>query len=146
MHRRGGLRSHSGMVSSGWEVSTVRLLWNIRRGWTLHHSVSRRQSRRFHGTLIRRVACGSLGSARAISGRGTDLTPGPESLPSAGANHGGRLSTGVGLKWGGAAGASCRCAAAGEVEGICGRGLLRLELGGGVQDFYRACGLGGVEG
>ena len=63
------------------------------------------------------MVCGSLGSARTIYGRGTGLIPGPESMPSAGANHGGRLSTGIGSKWGGKAGASCRCAAAGEVEG-----------------------------
>ena len=63
------------------------------------------------------MACGSPGCARSISGRGTGLTPGPESLPLAGANHGGRLSIGTGPKWGGAAGASCRFAAAGEVEG-----------------------------
>ena len=49
------------------------------------------------------MACYSPGSALAISYRGTGLTPGPESLPSAGANHGGRLSTGTRLKWGGVA-------------------------------------------
>ena len=38
------------------------------------------------------MVCGSLGSARAISGRGTGLNPGPESMPSAHANHGGRLA------------------------------------------------------
>ena len=42
------------------------------------------------------MACGSPRSARAISCKGTDLNPGPESMPSAGANHGGRLSTGTG--------------------------------------------------
>ena len=39
------------------------------------------------------MACGSPGCARAISGKGTGLSPGPESLPSVGANHGGRLAT-----------------------------------------------------
>ena len=34
---------------------------------------------------------GSPGCARAISGRGTGLTPGPGSMPSTGANHGGSL-------------------------------------------------------
>ena len=42
------------------------------------------------------MAYGSPGSARAISGRGTGLTPGPESLPSACTNHGCRLATGTG--------------------------------------------------
>ena len=42
-------------------------------------------------TLSRRVVCGSPGSARAISGRGTGLNPRPESMPSAAANHGGKL-------------------------------------------------------
>ena len=96
MHRRGGARSHSGMVSSGWGLNTLRLLWNISRGWTLHHSCSRRQSRRCLGTLSRRVAYGSPGSACAIFGRGTGMIPGPESLPSTCANHGCRLATGTG--------------------------------------------------
>ena len=63
------------------------------------------------------MVCSSSGSARAISGRGTGLNPRPESMPSAGVNHDGRLSTGTGPKWRGATRASCRCAAAGEVEG-----------------------------
>ena len=71
---------------------------------------------------------GSPGSARAISGRGTGQNPGPESMPSAGANHGGRLSTGTGPKWGGAVVESCQCATAGEVEG-CAAG-----------EKHRACG------
>ena len=37
------------------------------------------------------MAYGSLGSARAISGKGTGLTPRPGSMPSVGANHGGKL-------------------------------------------------------
>ena len=85
-HERGA-RSHPGMVSPGWGLSTLRLLKNISIGWTLHHCCSRRQSKRCLGTLSRRVAYGSPGSARAISGRGTGLTPGPKSIPSAGANH-----------------------------------------------------------
>ena len=96
VHKRGGARSHPSMVSSGWGLSTLRLLWNISRGWTLHHSCSRRQSRRCLGTLSRRVAYGSLKSARAISGRGTGLTPGPESMPSGGANHGEKLRRAAG--------------------------------------------------
>ena len=94
MHRRGEARSHPGIISSGWGLSTVRLLWDISRGWTLHHGCSRRQSRRCLGTLSWRVVCGSLGSARAISGRGTGLNPRPESMPSEGENHGGRLRRG----------------------------------------------------
>ena len=42
------------------------------------------------------MAYGSPGSARAISSRGTGLTPGPESLPFTCANHGCRLATGTG--------------------------------------------------
>ena len=91
-----GARSHSGIVSSGWELSTLRLLWDINRGWNLHQGYRRRQIKRCHGTLSWRVACGSLGSARAISGRGTGLNPGPESMPSKGANHGERLATATG--------------------------------------------------
>ena len=90
-----GAKSHPGMVSSGWGLSTLRLLWDIIRGWTLHHGCSRWQSRRCLGTLSRRVAYGSPGSARAISGRGTGLIPVPESLPSTCANHGCRLATGT---------------------------------------------------
>ena len=91
MHRRGGARSHPSIVSSGWGLSTLRLLWDISRGWTLHHSCSRRQSRRCLGTLIWRVVCGSPESARAIFGKDTGLNLGPESMPSAGANHDGKL-------------------------------------------------------
>ena len=50
--------------------------------------------RRCLGTLSWRVVCGSLRSTRAISGRGMSLNPRPESMPSAGVNHGGRLATG----------------------------------------------------
>ena len=100
------------------------------------------------------MACGSPECARAISGRGTSLTPGPESLPSTGANHGGRLSTGTRLKWGGTAGVSCRCAAAGEVEGCatgdC-SGMLweegcRMAVRRATQAKYRACARGGLKG
>ena len=42
------------------------------------------------------MASSSPGSARAISGRGTGLTPGPGSMPPTGANHGCRLATGTG--------------------------------------------------
>ena len=42
------------------------------------------------------MVCGSPGSAHAISGRGTSLNPGPESMPSAGANHGGKLRRAAG--------------------------------------------------
>ena len=96
MHRRGGARYHPGIVSSGWGLSTLRLLWDISRGWTLHHGCSRRQSRRCLGTLSWRVVCCSPGSARAISGRGTGLNPRPESMPSTRANHGGRLACAAG--------------------------------------------------
>ena len=71
---------------------------------------------------------GIPGSARAISGIGTGLNPGPELMPSAGANHGGRLSTGTGPKWGGAAGASCRCTTTGEVV-VCAAGEKRRAYG-----------------
>ena len=37
------------------------------------------------------MARGSLGCASVISSRGTSLTPGPRSMPSTGANHGGKL-------------------------------------------------------
>ena len=43
------------------------------------------------------MVCGSPRSARAISGRGTVLNPGPESMPSAGANHGGKLRRAAGV-------------------------------------------------
>ena len=103
MHRRGrggggggggGVRSHSGIVSSGWGLNTLRLLWDIIRGWNMHHGCSRRQSMRCLGTLSWRVVCGSPGSARDISGRKTVLNPGLISMSSARANHGGRLATG----------------------------------------------------
>ena len=83
---------------------------------------------------------GSLGSTRAISGWGTGLNPGLESMPSAGANHGGRLGR---RRNGRAAGAASACGrgavecAAGEAQ-ACGRGAVgcaarvaRRELGGG---------------
>ena len=37
------------------------------------------------------MASDNPGCASAISGRGTGLTPGPGSMPSTGANHGGKL-------------------------------------------------------
>ena len=137
----GGARSHPGMVSPGWGLSTLRLLWNNSRGWTLHHSCSRRRIRRCLGTLSRRVACSSPGSARAIYGKGTSLTLGPGSMPSTGLNHGWR--TAEGPKRGGRAIAErrgrgelstsgsrvVRCAAA------CGRGrLLDVRWGAGGAD------------
>ena len=91
MHRRGGSRSHLGVVSPRWGLNTLRLLWNSSRGWTLHHSCIRSQCRRCLYILSRRVASGSPGCAIAISGRGTGLTLGPGSMPSTGANHGGKL-------------------------------------------------------
>ena len=42
------------------------------------------------------MVCGSPGSAHAIFGRGTGLNPGPESMPSAGVNHGGSLGRAAG--------------------------------------------------
>ena len=97
MHRRGGgggARSHPSIVSSGWWLSTLRLLWDISRDWTLHHGCGRRQSRRCLGTLSQRVVCGSVGSARDISGRRTGLNPRPITMSSARTNHGGRLGRG----------------------------------------------------
>ena len=44
------------------------------------------------------MVCGSLGSARAIFGSGTGLNPGPESMPSALPNHGGRLACAAGAR------------------------------------------------
>ena len=82
MHRRGGARSHLGVVSPRWG------LWNSSRGWTLHHSYIRSQCRRCLCILSQRVASCSPGCASAISGRDTSLNPGPESMASAGANHG----------------------------------------------------------
>ena len=96
MHRRGRARSHPGVVSPGWGLSTLRLLWNSSRGWTLDHSCIMSQCRRYLDILSRRVASGSPGCACAISGRGTSLTPGSDSMPSSGANHGCRLATGTG--------------------------------------------------
>ena len=82
------------------------------------------------------MASGSLGCAHAISGRGTGLTLGPESMPPTGANHGWRLgcaaaadgSSGSDVRWQRAArrfrrvagkavwcgGEKCRCAAVGD--------------------------------
>ena len=42
------------------------------------------------------MVCGSPESARAISGKGMGLNPGPESMPSAGANHDGKPRRTVG--------------------------------------------------
>ena len=39
---------------------------------------------------------GSPGSACAIAGKGTGLNPGPESMPTASANHGGKLRRAAG--------------------------------------------------
>ena len=78
MHRRGGgARSYPSVISPGWGLSTLRLLWNSSRDWTLHHSCIRSQCRRCLGILSWRVASGSPGCASAISGRGTGLTLGP---------------------------------------------------------------------
>ena len=44
------------------------------------------------------MVCGSPGSACAISGRGTGLNLGLKSMPSAGANHGGRLACVAGAR------------------------------------------------
>ena len=116
-----GARSHLGMVSSGRGLSTLRLLWNISKGWTLHHGCSRRQIKRCLGTLSWGAVCGSPGSVCAIAGRGTGLTPGPELMPSTGANHGWR--TAEGLKWGGRAAAerhgSTELSASGSRAGGC---------------------------
>ena len=69
------------------------------------------------------MACGSLGSARVISGRGTSLTLGPESMPSAGANHGRKLRCTAG---------DCRCRQEAEEAptSACSRG--EVKLGGRV--------------
>ena len=75
------LETPPGVVSLGWGLSTLRLLWNSRRGWTLHHSCIRSQCRRCLGILIRRVASGNPGCANAISGKGAGLTPGLGSMP-----------------------------------------------------------------
>ena len=45
-----------------------------------------------------RVVYGSPGCARAISSRGTSLNPGPESMPSVRANHGGRRACAAGVR------------------------------------------------
>ena len=91
MHRREGPRSHPGMVSHGWGINTLRLVWDTRRGWTLHQGCSRGHSRRCLCTLSWGAVYGSPRSACFISGKGTGLTLGPESILSAGANHGWRL-------------------------------------------------------
>ena len=80
MHKRGGPRSHPGMVSPGWELITLRLLWNSSRDGTLHQGCGRVQCRRCLRILSQRVASGSPGCACAFSGRGTGLTPGPGSM------------------------------------------------------------------
>ena len=98
MHKRGG----GGGGGGGAEVSPgYCIVWmgaqhpeaplDNSRGWTLHHGCSRRQSRRRLSTLSWRVVCGSLGSARCISGRRTSLNPGPVSMPSSHLNHCGGL-------------------------------------------------------
>ena len=66
MHRRGGPRSHPGMVSHGWGLSTL-------SGGAVY---------------------GSPVSACTISSRGTGLIPGPGSIPSVGASHGWRIAEG----------------------------------------------------
>ena len=86
------------------------------------------------------MARGSPGSARAISGWGAGLTPGPESMPSASANHNWRLRraavaaqacdrSGRGLWW------MCN---RGELSGVC--------WGVGCRDGCMACGSGEVQG
>ena len=82
MHKREGLRSHPGVISPGWGLSTLSLLWN---------SSIRSQCRRHLGILSWRVASGSPGYACAISSRGTSLTPRPGSMATAGANPGRKL-------------------------------------------------------
>ena len=134
--KRGGARSHPGIVYSGWGLSTLRLLWDISRGWTLHQGCSRRQIRRCLNTLSCRVAYGSPGNTRAISGRGTGLNPWLESMSTVCVNHGWRLECVVGErrtcdreeaynrrepKWGGHTGTALACAT----------GLKENERGGG---------------
>ena len=94
------------MVTLGWGLSTLRLIWDTSRGWALHQGCSRGHSRRCLRTLSWGAVCGSPGTACAISNRGTGLTPGLESMPSM-ANHGWR--TAEGPKWGGRAAGDCRC-------------------------------------
>ena len=104
------------------------------------------------------MACGRPRSARAISGRDTGLTPGPESMPSVGVNHGRKLRSAAGdckclqeveeapasacgsgeLKWGGRAAGERRDR--GELS-ACGS-----KAGGAAQTKCRACtGEGGVK-
>ena len=64
------------------------------------------------------MVCDSPGSARAISGKGTGLTLGSESMPSAGANHGWKVGCAV---------------AASQVRG---RGLQVSACGRGGSCFY----------
>ena len=97
MHRRGGSRIHPGIVSSGWGLSTLWLLWDISRGWIRYYGCSRRHRRRCFGTLNWIGVCGSPVSARGISGRRTGLNPGPISMSSSLPNHYGRLANG---NWG----------------------------------------------
>ena len=70
------------------------------------------------------MASGIPGCARAISGRGTGLTPGPGSMPSTGTNHGWRIAEGP--KWGDRA--ARKRHGRGELSTIflvCDRGLLQ---------------------
>ena len=82
------------------------------------------------------MVCGSPRSARAISGRGTGLNPGPESMPSAGANHGGKIR-GVA--------AACGRSGSGARQGTapeCAEGRCRMAVrcvGGAAQAKCRAC-------
>ena len=90
MHRRGGSRSHPGIVLSGWGLKTLWLLWDISRGY----GCSRRHRRRCFDTLNWRDVCGNPGSARSISGGRTGLNPGPISMSSSLPNHCWRLANG----------------------------------------------------
>ena len=78
-----------------------------------------------------RVVCGSPGSARAISGRGTGLNPGPKSMPTACTNHGWRLGCTTGERR--ACGGVRRMR-----QGSCVRGWL-IEKGGGGGGSFLWC-------
>ena len=86
------------------------------------------------------MVCGSPGSARAISSRGTGLNPGPKSMPSAGANHGGKLKR---------AAAACGRSGSSARQGttpVCAGGRCRMAVGcagGAAQAKCRACAVGG---
>ena len=124
MHRRGGSRSQTGIVSSGWGLSTLWLLWDISRGY----GCSRRHRRRCFGTLNWRDVCGSPKSARGIFGRRTGQNPGPVSMPSSRPNHSGRLGCAAEARW------AC---SRGEMQGCA--GLKENGGGGGGGPFYGAC-------